>query len=185
MVYHMYTTMSQIMTTIMKELSILQIKSPDHKKILTHNKRSVLSKGIKVLIHSLTKVVQKNKSSELGLKVGSQKNLIISQIVGSTIRTMIMIQIILIVLNKKMVGGLSLTGAEELCRTAHKAVTRVDPYNSRHSMVAMKVKVLNSEEMVMNTHQMTLIKELKILILVKRSGNKKTTMNGSRPKLSS
>lgn len=96
--------------------------------------------------------MQKNKSRELGLKVGSQRNLIISQMVGSTIRTMTMIQNIPILLNKKMVGDLSLTGAEEPCRTAHKVAPRVDLHNSRHSMVAMKVKDLNSEEMVMHTH---------------------------------
>ena len=96
--------------------------------------------------------MQKSKSSELGLKAGSQKNLTISLMVDSTIRIMIVIQNIPMVLNTKMVGGLSLTEAEEPCRIAHKAAARVDLLNNRRSMVAMKVKDLNSEETVMHTH---------------------------------
>ena len=72
--------------------------------------------------------------------------------VDSTIRTMIVIQTIPMVLNTKMVGGLSLTEAEEPCHIAHKAAARVDQHTNRRSMVAMKVKVLNLEEMVMHTH---------------------------------
>ena len=96
--------------------------------------------------------MQKSKSSELGLKAGSQKNLTISLMVDSTIRIMIVIQNIPMILNTKMVGGLSLTEAEEPYRIAHKAAARVDLHNNRRSMVAMKVKALNSEEMVMHTH---------------------------------
>ena len=84
------------------------------------------------------------------------------------------------ILKKRVDGGPFSIEADANCHMAHRTSVvqvRVVP------TVAISVKNSNSEEMEMLMHWTTSIKELKILIHVKKSGDKKTTMRDSKLKL--
>ena len=81
------------------------------------------------------------------------------------------------ILKKRVDGGPFSIEADANCHMAHRTSVvqvRVVP------TVAISVKNSNSEEMEMLMHWTTSIKELKILIHVKKSGNRRTTMKGYR-----
>ena len=129
-------------------------------------------------LNTQTKVVQESRSRESELKVGNQRNLITTQMRPTTTETLKVNQSIL---KKRLDGGPFLIEAGANCHMALK--TSVVPMSPAH-MVATSLKSSNSEETEMHMHWTISIQELRILILVKKSGNKRTTMKDCRLKLS-
>ena len=83
------------------------------------------------------------------------------------------------ILNKRVDGDLFSIEADV---TYHMALrTSVVPVRPAH-MLAMSVKSSNLEETEMHMHWTISIKECKILIHVKKSGDKRTTMKDSKLK---